>query len=63
MGSAQRLANGDTLLCESAFGRILEVTQEGYVCRERQPAFRDVSTGRMLYSARMYIWLVGFPAS
>jgi hypothetical protein len=48
MGSAQRLANGDTLLCESAFGRILEVTQEGYVCRERQPAFRDVSTGRML---------------
>ena len=34
MGSAQRLANGNTLLCESAFGRIFEVTREGYVCWE-----------------------------
>lgn len=34
MGSAQRLANGNTLLCESAFGRIFEVTKEGYVCWE-----------------------------
>lgn len=34
MGSAQRLANGNTLLCESAFGRIFEVTPDGYVCWE-----------------------------
>lgn len=34
MGSAQRLANGNTLLCESAFGRIFEVTNDGYVCWE-----------------------------
>ena len=34
MGSAQRLDNGNTLLCESAFGRIFEVTREGYVCWE-----------------------------
>jgi hypothetical protein len=34
MGSAQRLANGNTLLCESAFGRLFEVTQDGYVCWE-----------------------------
>ncbi|KAH0335987.1 hypothetical protein KCU81_g8795, partial [Aureobasidium melanogenum] len=34
MGSAQRLANGNTLLCESAFGRIFEVTKEGYICWE-----------------------------
>lgn len=34
MGSAQRLANGNTLLCESAFGRLFEVTRDGYVCWE-----------------------------
>lgn len=34
MGSAQRLANGNTLLCESAFGRLFEVTQDKYVCWE-----------------------------
>lgn len=34
MGSAQRLDNGNTLLCESAFGRIFEVTRDGYVCWE-----------------------------
>lgn len=34
MGSAQRLINGNTLLCESAFGRIFEVTKDGYVCWE-----------------------------
>lgn len=34
MGSAQRLANGNTLICESAFGRIFEVTMDGYVCWE-----------------------------
>lgn len=34
MGSAQRLTNGNTLLCESAFGRVFEVTPDGYICWE-----------------------------
>lgn len=34
MGSAQRLANGNTLLCESGFGRVFEVTKDGYICWE-----------------------------
>lgn len=34
MGSAQRLANGNTLLCESGFGRLFEVTPDGYICWE-----------------------------
>lgn len=34
MGSAQRLDNGNTLLCESAFGRLFEVTKDNYVCWE-----------------------------
>lgn len=29
MGSAQRLPNGNTLICESGFGRLFEVTPEG----------------------------------
>ena len=29
MGSVQRLWNGNTLICESAFGRLFEVTSEG----------------------------------
>ena len=29
MGSVQRLWNGNTLICESAFGRLFEVTPEG----------------------------------
>lgn len=29
MGSAERLWNGNTLICESAFGRLFEVTQSG----------------------------------
>jgi hypothetical protein len=31
MGSAQRLPNGNTLVTESAFGRIFEVDQTGQV--------------------------------
>ncbi len=31
MGSAQRLPNGNTLVTESAFGRIFEVTRDGEV--------------------------------
>ncbi|KAM5369642.1 hypothetical protein ACJZ2D_008901 [Fusarium nematophilum] len=34
MGSAQRLSNGNTLLCESAFGRIFEVCEDGHICWE-----------------------------
>lgn len=34
MGSAQRLANGNTLLCESAYGRVFEVTKEGEIVWE-----------------------------
>jgi len=34
MGSAQRLPNGNTLVTESAFGRIFEVTRDGAVCWE-----------------------------
>ena len=28
MGSVQRLCNGNTFMCESAFGRLFEVTSE-----------------------------------
>jgi len=34
MGSAQRLWNGNTFICESAFGRLFEVTPEGETCWE-----------------------------
>ncbi len=34
MGSAQRLWNGNTFICESAFGRLFEVTAEGTVVWE-----------------------------
>lgn len=34
MGSAQRLENGNTFICESAFGRLFEVTPEGEVVWE-----------------------------
>ena len=34
MGSAQRLPNGNTLVTESAFGRIFEVDRNGQVCWE-----------------------------
>ncbi len=34
MGSAQRLCNGNTLVTESAFGRIFEVDRGGQVCWE-----------------------------
>ena len=34
MGSAQRLGNGNTLICESAFGRLFEVTPAGEVVWE-----------------------------
>ena len=51
MGSAQRLPNGNTLLCESAFGRLFEVTADGYICWEYlNPHFApypDATTSKM----------------
>ena len=73
MGSAQRLANGNTLLCESGFGRLFEVTREGYVCWEyvnpHFQAYQDVRTAKLFpgesnalfrayrYSAEEIPWL------
>jgi len=34
MGNAQRLPNGNTLVCESSFGRFFEVTQDGEIVWE-----------------------------
>ena len=34
MGGAQRLGNGNTLITETAFGRVFEVTREGRLCWE-----------------------------
>ena len=34
MGNAQRLPNGNTLLCESSFGRFVEVTRDGEIVWE-----------------------------
>jgi outer membrane protein assembly factor BamB len=34
MGNAQRLPNGNTLVCESSYGRVFEVTQEGEIVWE-----------------------------
>ncbi|KAB8235741.1 uncharacterized protein BDW43DRAFT_269509 [Aspergillus alliaceus] len=42
MGSAQRLGNGNVVLCEAATGRILEVTEDGEVVWEFvAPELRD----------------------
>jgi hypothetical protein len=50
MGSAQRLPNGNTLLCESACGRLIEINTKNEVCWEYvcpyfsqypEPAARD----------------------
>lgn len=34
MGAVQRLPGGNTLITESGFGRLFEVTREGRVCWE-----------------------------
>jgi Arylsulfotransferase (ASST) len=51
MGSAQRLPNGNTLVTESAFGRIFEVTRTGQVCWEYVvpffSAYRDEAAARL----------------
>jgi outer membrane protein assembly factor BamB len=41
MGSAERLWNGNTLICESAFGRLFEVTAEGELVWEYVIPFFD----------------------
>ncbi|MHC5307957.1 aryl-sulfate sulfotransferase [Bartonella sp. LJL80] len=41
MGSAQRLWNGNTLICESAFGRLFEVTPDGTLVWEYVIPFFD----------------------
>jgi len=42
LGGCQRLGNGNTLICDSAYGRILEVTPEKEVIWEYvNPYFRD----------------------
>jgi hypothetical protein len=34
MGNAQRLPNGNTLVCEASFGRFFEVTKDGEIVWE-----------------------------
>jgi hypothetical protein len=34
ISGAERLANGNTLICEGESGRLLEVTREGNICWE-----------------------------
>ncbi|CAF1439277.1 unnamed protein product [Adineta ricciae] len=54
MGAAQRLPNGNTLITESIFGRLFEVTVDGTVCWEYiNPYFnqlRDPLTKKLLLS-------------
>jgi arylsulfotransferase ASST len=48
MGSAQRLGNGNTLVTESAYGRIFEVTRDGAVCWEYVvPEFNAYTDARL----------------
>ncbi|MGD0242336.1 MAG: aryl-sulfate sulfotransferase [Streptosporangiaceae bacterium] len=56
MGSAQRLPNGNTLVTESAFGRIFEVTRDGQeVCWEYVvpyfSAYRNEAAARLFPDA------------
>lgn len=41
MGSAERLENGNTFICESAFGRLFEITPDGEVVWEYIIPFFD----------------------
>jgi hypothetical protein len=51
MGAAQRLANGNTLITESMFGRLFEVDRDGRVCWEYVvpyfSAYHDEETARL----------------
>jgi hypothetical protein len=46
IGGAQRLANGDTLICEGANGRIFEVTANGEIVWEYVNPFPNL-TGKV----------------
>jgi hypothetical protein len=50
-GSAQRLANGNTLINESTSGRILEVAPDGSVVWEYVQPLQDVENGRKIVAA------------
>lgn len=60
MGSAQRLPNGNTLITESATGRIFEVTNEKEIVWEYfsyfqdEPAFKKMNLGNWVYQAYRY---------
>ena len=59
ISSAERLANGNTLICEGAFGRIFEVTEKGDVVWEYVNPFQtpDLRTGaptNMVFRAHKY---------
>ncbi|MFI8997970.1 aryl-sulfate sulfotransferase [Streptomyces sp. NPDC053542] len=75
MGSAQRLPNGNTLICDSPAGRIFEVTADGYLCWEyvvpHFGGYREPEVGRIFpaqhnalfrayrYGAEELPWLPG----
>jgi hypothetical protein len=58
LGSAQRLPNGNTLLCEGTTGRFLEVNTKGamaweYVCPNEYQSQR-YGTNRYVFNAKRY---------
>ena len=59
ISSAERLANGNTLICEGAFGRIFEVTEKGdvvweYVNPFQTPDLRTGAPSNMVFRAHKY---------
>lgn len=54
MGSAQRLANGNTLITESTANSVLEVTAEGEVVWSYTEYFRNEDGAHALFKARKY---------
>lgn len=59
MGGVQRLANGNTLICEALHGRVFEVTAEGdivwdYVCPKFHPVPVLHGPGNALFRAYRY---------
>jgi len=57
ISGAQRLPNGNTLICEGAFGRLFEVTQEGKIVWE----YIESNPPKMIY--RAYRVGLGWPPS
>jgi hypothetical protein len=62
MGNAQRLPNGNTLICEASFGRLFEVTKVGEIVWEYvnpyfgKPFFAGPKTteGNLIFRALRY---------